>query len=286
MIPRMRIALATGSDMPKADPESHLLVGALAQLGIEAELLPWDSPIDWSAYRLVVVRSPWDYFRRLDAFLDWCREVDSCTRLVNSPRVIEWNSHKRYLTELADAGLPVVPTLHLPRGCVDARSRLADRPWQQVVIKPAVSISAIGALRTQADSPEADVHLARLLSDGDVLVQPYVESIATAGEASLIFFGGIFSHAVRKTPKAGDYRVQDLYGGTVGAHRATNAEVDLGMRALAAAPAATAYARVDLVHEAGRPLIMELELIEPELFLAASTDAPLDYARTLASLLT
>lgn len=277
----IRLALATAAELPKPDPESHLLVAACRQLGVEADLLPWDGETDWGAYPLVVIRTPWDYHRRLASFLAWCRDVEAETRLVNPLSVIAWNSHKRYLAELARAGLPTVPTLYLEAGSADGTARLRSCGWSEVVMKPAVSIGAIGALRTLADSGAARSHLAGLLAAGDVLVQPFLESIGTEGEISLIFFAGIYSHAIRKRPKPGDYRVQDLYGGTVHPCRPRPEEIEVAAAALAAAPGLTAYARVDLVHLAGHPVVMELELIEPELFLAAAPGAALAFAETL-----
>lgn len=276
-----RIALVTGAAMPKPDPESHLLVAALRRLDIDAELLPWDGPTDWAAYPLVALRTPWDYFQRLDEFLGWCRRTAAATRLLNPLPVIEWNSHKRYLAELAAAGLPTVPTLHLPRGCPDGIEQVLARDWPQVVVKPAVSIGAIGTLRCAAGAPVCQTHLNALLTDGDVLVQPFVESIASHGEASLIYFGGRYSHAIRKRPKPGDFRVQDLYGGSIGPHAPDAAEIETADAALAAVPAPTAYARIDLVRHAGQPAIMEIELIEPELFLGATPDAADRFAAAL-----
>jgi glutathione synthase/RimK-type ligase-like ATP-grasp enzyme len=112
-------------------------------------------------------------------------------------------------------GIPTVPTLWLDQGCADARAQLKARGWGEVVVKPAVSIGAIGALRADAADPACLAHLDRLVADGDVMVQPFVTSVAEAGEVSLVYFGGRFSHAIRKQPAAGDFRVQDMYGGTV-----------------------------------------------------------------------
>ena len=149
----IRIALVTGASMAKPDPESHLLVAALARRGIAADLVPWDSAQAWASYRLVVVRTPWDYFARLEEFLHWARTTSALTDFVNPFPVIEWNSHKAYLRELAAAGIATVPTLWLARGASDAATCLRDRGWDEVVVKPAVSIGAIGALRARAADP-------------------------------------------------------------------------------------------------------------------------------------
>lgn len=278
-----RIALVTGASMAKPDPESHLLVAALARRGIAAELVPWDSAQAWASYRLVVVRTPWDYFARLEEFLDWARRTSALTDFVNPFSVIEWNSHKAYLRELASAGIATVPTLWLARGAVDAARRLRDRGWEEVVVKPAVSIGAIGALRVRAADPACLRHVEQLVAEGDVMIQPFVASVAAAGEVSLIYFGGAFSHAIRKQPAPGDFRVQDMYGGTVHAHDPSDAEHELAARALACVPSPTAYARVDVVEFDHRPAVMEIELIEPELFLGASEFAADRFANVLQS---
>ena len=277
----IRIALVTGASMAKPDPESHLLVAALARRGIAADLVPWDSAQAWASYPLVVVRTPWDYFARLDEFLHWARTTSALTDFVNPFPVIEWNSHKAYLRELAAAGIATVPTLWLARGASDAATCLRDRGWDEVVVKPAVSIGAIGALRARAADPACVRHVEQLVAEGDVLIQPFVASVAAVGEVSLIYFGGAFSHAIRKQPAPGDFRVQDMYGGTVHTHAPSAAEYELAARALACVPPPTAYARIDLVEFDHKPAVMEIELIEPELFLGASALAADRFADVL-----
>lgn len=285
---KLPIALATGSVMPKPDRESHLLVEALAGLGLSAEIIPWDADINWGRYSLVVVRTPWDYFQRLDSFLAWLARVDALTRLTNPYRLIAWNCHKGYLRQLAEAGLPTIPTIWLPRHDGNYEQTLAAdasfRNWNEIIIKPAVSIGAIDILRARAGSAEASTHIGRLLERDDVMIQPFLPSIASAGEVSLIFFGGKFSHAIRKVPKAGDFRVQDMYGGVVRQHTATEAEIALAHAALDRAPAPSSYARIDLVRYEDRWTIMELEMIEPELFLSSDAGAATAFAKTLQHL--
>jgi len=278
-----RIVLVTGgAAMATPDPETHFLVDALERIGIEAVIAPWDSPEDWAAYPLVVVRTPWDYFLRLPEFLAWAERTSTLTAFVNPYAVIEWNSHKAYLRELSARGIPTVPTLWLDQGAADGVARLLETGWGEVVVKPAVSIGAIGALRADARDPACQAHLVALLADGDVMVQPFVASVARDGEVSLVYFGGHFSHAIRKQPAAGDFRVQEMHGGTVHAWTPAADELELATRALAATPAPTTYARVDLVRlPDGQPAVMELELIEPELFLGASPEVAPRFAEVL-----
>ena len=265
------VHLLTGEEMPKPDPETHLLTAALAQLGVSPRVLRWTDPEVGAGADLVVVRTPWDYIHRCDEFLEVCRNAGA--PVLNPPDVLAWNSHKRYLVELAEAGVPVVPT-RLVRAGADAALRDGEGRLA-LVVKPAVSSGSRGAARFESGDPGALAHLTDLATDRDTLVQPYVASVADSGERSLIFLGGEFSHAVDKLPAAGDYRVQEMYGGRYRSHEPTAAETRVAQSALAAAPARDLlYARVDLVDASGGPLVMELELIEPELFLGSHADAP------------
>ncbi len=278
------IVLVTGRVMQKAERETHLLVAALESAGVSAQVRPWGDGTDWSAVRLVVVRTPWDYFAHRHEFLAWAEGVAAVTRLVNSVEVLRWNSHKDYLLELARLGIATPPTTVLRRGASSAEQGAALSAFyaDDVVIKPAVSVGAIGALRASPGSRDAAEHLASALGAGDVLVQPLERAVLTEGEASLVYLGGAFSHAVRKVPAAGDYRVHDHHGGVVEAHEATGLQRAVAQAALSAAPGALSYARVDLVrlHD---PVVMELELIEPELFLHHDRGASERFARHLVA---
>ena len=153
------------------------------------------------------------------------------------------------------------------------------------MIKPAVSIGAIGALRAKTEDIASIRHLENLLVEGDVLVQPFVPDVSIAGEVSMIYFGGEFSHAIRKRPKPGEYRVQDHHGGTVHPHVPSIEEHDAASAALSATPRATMYARVDLVSLDNKPVVMELELIEPALFLPSSPAGTQQFAEKLCSII-
>ena len=272
--------------MRKPDPEIHLLVAALEQEAMAVVIRPWDNATDWASVPLVVVRSPWDYSDAHQEFLSWARSVAAVTRMVNPLEVLEWNSHKSYLLDLASSGVSTVVTTLVHRGASDDEQAgaLAVYPGE-LVIKPAVSVGAIGALRAAANSPEAAAHLAELASAGDVLVQPLAHSVLEGGESSLIYFGSQFSHAIRKLPADGDYRVQEHHGGSVVPHEPTDDEFAVAAATLAAAPAATAYARVDLVEVTGSPAVMELEAIEPQLFLDRDPGAAARFATHIATLL-
>jgi glutathione synthase/RimK-type ligase-like ATP-grasp enzyme len=196
--------------------------------------------------------------------------------------VIRWNADKRYLVDLAEAGVATVPTVVVERG--DCARTLADRAgeagWDEVVIKPAVSGAGRETYRLNArpDRPASEPHdpaaealWQRRVAQEDMLIQPFVPAIVDSGEVSLVVIDGEATHAVRKIAAPGEFRVQDDHGGTVHMHRPTARETDLAERAIAAAVERTAaailYARVDLVDAETGPQVMELELIEPELFL-------------------
>jgi len=277
-----QVVLVTGSRMPVADRESGLLVAALARRDVHAEIAPWDAAIDWARFALVVLRTPWDYVGRHERFLAWVRATADVTTLVNHADIIAWNLHKSYMVLLGRAGIPVVPTSLVPRGadmaCQNtARSAFGD----EIVIKPAIAAGASEAIRTTASSAQARAHLTELLVSGDALVQPYLAAVAD-GEVSLVSFGGVVSHAVRKLPAPGDFRVQEEHGGSVVAHVASDAERAVAQAVLSALPRPTLYARIDLVTTSDGPLLMEAELIEPELFLPFASGAADRFAAVLA----
>lgn len=275
------VLLLTGADMPVPDPESGLLVEALAERGARAELVIWDAPLDWAAAELVVVRTPWDYVDRPEHFLATLREIAAVTTLVNPAGLVAWNHHKRYLAELERAGVPVVPLALAGRAAsLDQQDAARTAFGDDIVIKPAIAAGAWGAIRTRADSDEAREHLAALVRDGDALVQPYLDAVED-GEVSLVFFGGELSHAVRKVPAAGDFRVHAEHGGSVEHHEPTGAELAVARAVFEAAPHRATYGRIDLVTTAAGPLLMEAELIEPELFLTRDPRAAARFAGVL-----
>ncbi|MEZ0065803.1 hypothetical protein ABIA32_001803 [Streptacidiphilus sp. MAP12-20] len=285
------IVLLTGRTMPREVSENDLLADELRQLGVSAEIQPWDEPLDWSEHGFALVRTTWDYWDRLGEFVAWAEQTQKRTTLRNPAEVIVWNCHKGYLVGLGTLGIPVIPTRLLREGADEgeiaaALAEFGERHGEaELVAKPAVSAGARGALRTRATAPDAAAHLAGLVANGDALLQPLAESVLTRGETSLVFFGQEFSHAVRKVPAQGEYRIHEHHGGSVQPHTPSEAELAAARAALAAAPAETAYGRVDLVELPDGPAVMELELIEPELFLPFADGATARYARHLAELL-
>jgi len=270
--------------MPKPDRDTGLLVDALARRDVTAQVVAWDAPFDWSSCRLALIRSPWNYWRHLGAFLEWGEAVSQVTRLLNPLSVIQWNCEKTYLFELQNAGLPILPTVHFRAGEPPSVDRLFANEFSgELVIKPTIGAGSNGALRARKDDLAFLPHLEVLLSRSDALAQPYVPDVSANGEMSLIYFEGKYSHAIRKRPAEGDFRVQDQYGGTLHEHTPSPREMEIAEAAIAAVPETTLYGRVDLVYFEGQPAIMELEVIEPELFLRKSEKGVERFASALQS---
>ncbi|MEO9079453.1 MAG: hypothetical protein ABI268_09085 [Rhodanobacter sp.] len=281
-----RLAFATSSELASIQSDDAQLARALEQLGIKPVPCVWNDPaVDWSVFDAVLIRTIWDYFKHHAAFIDWLDRLDQLgIPTFNNSRVLRWNSDKRYLIELAEHGVVTIPTRlagnnELPRV-------LASMPHQQVVIKPTISGGAWHTLRGQIGEPAFVEAVTRLPPELDYLVQPFVPEIVSTGEWSLLYFGGTFSHAVLKHPATGDYRVQSEHGGSVEPAQPDSATLVAAEKALIAVAAMgygeLAYARVDGVISAGQFLIMELELIEPFLFLAAQPQTAGRFARYLA----
>lgn len=276
----MRVALITGAEMAKPDPESHLLIHELGLLGITSELISWRASLDWSLFDLVIIRTPWDYFLHLEEFLSWVEDVEKVTRVLNSSRILRWNSHKKYLKELSSFGVPTVPTVWVTKNqqCADLIDSIE---WPIVVVKPAVSIGAIGALKGHSQNNLVKQHLEEEVKKGDVMIQPFLESVADFGELSLVYFNGVYSHSILKKPQQGDYRVQDAYGGTNAVYEPEIEAQKIGDQVLSYLPDFSLYARVDLVKYQNQWLLMELEAIEPELFLPIAPHASVLFAKAI-----
>ncbi|WP_069773917.1 RimK family alpha-L-glutamate ligase [Streptomyces sp. LUP30] len=268
-----RVALVTYDPRSQAskDVDLPVLVEALRAAGAEADGVFWDdADVDWASYDLVVIRSTWDYSWRADEFTAWAQKVAAVTRLANPAAVVRWNADKRYLGELAAAGVPTVPTRYFAPG------EPAELPaGGEYVIKPASGAGARYAARYTPDAHETAVrHLARLHAEGlTAMVQPYVRAIDTGGERALQFFGGRLLHASRKRAVLAPgtaFDAEKVAHPGLEPWTPSPAELAVAESALAALPGAPEllYARVDLVDgDDGRPQVMELELVEPNLFL-------------------
>jgi glutathione synthase/RimK-type ligase-like ATP-grasp enzyme len=269
------VAIATCGEVGELDIDAPRLISALAERGIAAHPATWDDPeVDWLAYELVIVRSTWDYPRRRDAFVAWAERLP---RVLNSAEVLRWNTDKCYLGELAAAGVPTVPTIFAAPGDDAA---LPD--WPEFVIKPTISVGSADTARWRrgTDDATALAHLRDLHAAGrTAMLQPYLAGVDVAGESALLFIGGAFSHSVRKAPilSAGEGPTPlaiGAYREQITPREAGAAERAVAEKVLAAVPGGAAellYARVDLLPGTdGSPVLLELELTEPALFLWAA----------------
>ena len=296
----MSIGIATCAELPDLDEDERRLLDALTALGAEAVPAVWDDPlIDWSSFDAVILRATWDYSRRIEEFIAWTRRVASVSILLNPADIVEWNTNKRYLTDLATAGVPVVPTVfvEVPQSSSVSVSWEPPAGFAEFVVKPVVSAGSRDTMRyspvTSGDAP--DLHVRRLLAAGEaVMIQPYLEAVDTIGETALVFIGGEFSHAVCKGQMlrldaegekvAGLYVVEEITP-----RSSSPAERAVADAALAAIPGGldrVLYARVDVIPDAsGEPVVLELELTEPSLFFRHDhTAAPRLAAALLARL--
>jgi glutathione synthase/RimK-type ligase-like ATP-grasp enzyme len=271
------VALATCARFPDLTPDDHLLLEALAAAGVAAEPAVWDAPgIQWNRYAAVVIRSCWDYHLRVMEFLAWVEQVERAgITLWNPAAVLRWNADKTYLRDLGADGVAVVPTHWVdPGDPTPLATVMEERGWGDVVVKPSVSASAYQTRRLDhAAAATEEPWFRSLAAGGRVLVQPFLPEIESAGEWSLIFIAGRFSHAALKRPASGDFRVQVELGGSHQPAFPGREIIESAACTLELTPAPCLYARVDGCVVDGRFLLMELELLEPVLFLAQEPDA-------------
>ncbi len=257
------------------DLELH---SAFAARGVEATFVPWDAPVDWARFKAAVIRTPWDYHERFAEFSAWLDRLDAAgVPLWNPSSLIRWNARKTYLLELASEGFPVIPTAQVSD---DGLARHVER-WREIVVKPEVGGGGAWTFRANEGSFRAvEAELAQA-GDRKFLVQPFDPAV-TRGEWSLVYFDGVFSHAVFKVARSGEFRIHEEHGG-----RILPAEADAGLRSVAdrfaTARGILPYARVDLLGEGASARLVELELIEPELFFRFSAGAPTRYADALVA---
>lgn len=285
------IAVATCADLSEREVDDRPLLAAFRELGVEVRLVVWDdSCIDWSRFDACLIRTTWDYAERLDEYVAWADRVTAATRLFNSAQIVRWNTRKDYLAELEARGAPLAPTVWLERGSsVELVAVLRERGWRRGFLKPVVGATARETLRFstrpaegESGLSEAQAHVDRLLPREDLMLQPYYSSVETEGEFSAIFIDGECTHAVRKLPVPGDYRVQDDFGASDEAYRLEPDELELARTIVEMVETDLLYARVDfLLDEQGRMRLNELELVEPALFFRHGPHAAERLARAL-----
>ena len=278
-------AIVTARDVGDDDVDRPLLSAALERAGLGYRVCVWDDPqVDWSSFDAVVIRSTWDYTLRLDEYLDWIAAVP--VPLFNPEPVVRWNVDKRYLSELAAAGIPVVPTQYVSASCdVDEALAVAFADGEaqgQVVVKPTVSAGSRDTARHD-DRELARIDVERLVDAGrTAMIQPYQRGIETAAETGTVFFDGRFSHGFRKDPMltgvaaAPDPSARHIARERVGSRRPSQSELAVAERAaswMAERFGRLAYLRVDLVPGTAGPLVIEVEAVEPSLFFTTDPTA-------------
>jgi len=270
----IRLALATCAHLPGVHPDDVHLAASLSLVGIEPVACVWSDPaIDWSGFDAVLIRTTWDYFQRYEEFLSWLDRLPVPT--INERALLRWNSDKRYLLDLVKRGIDIVPVRVASHAALPAL--LAEMSGQDLVVKPTISGGAWNTVRGIAGDASFEEAVAALPSGYEYILQAFVPEVARDGEWSLLFFDGEFSHAILKRAASGEFRVQSQFGGSVDALEPTAEMLASARKSLDAVAALGymdhAYACVDGVVIDGRFRLMELEMIEPALFLAPRPEA-------------
>lgn len=272
MVSRAKIALLTCAQYPELFEDEHALLARLASRDIDARAVIWNNPnVDWRSFDRVVLRNTWDYFERMVEFLPWLDQMErEQVELRNSIPLIRWNMDKFYLRELEGKGVRIVPTLFLDKGsAVDLAECIEERRFGEAILKPAVSGGAYRTHRIPAGAGrDFQSHAEVILKECGALVQPFISEVVSEGEWSFLFFGGVFSHAVLKTPAQGDFRVQPQFGARTVQMSPSPELIAEARRSLDLLPFPALYARIDGVRVKGELQLMEVEVIEPYLFTA------------------
>jgi glutathione synthase/RimK-type ligase-like ATP-grasp enzyme len=268
----------TGTYIDNVLLEDKLIIDALEAKGLKVHRMNWDNPdFDWTSTRYVLFRAIWDYFDRFPEFSKWLGDVSQKTKLINPFDQIVWNMDKHYLRDLENVGINIVKTDFVEIG--DTRTlkqAISDSGWDHVILKPAVSGGARHTYKIKpGESAQHEAIFKELIAEEGMLIQPFINSIMEKGEVSFMVFGGKYSHAVLKKAKEGDFRVQDDHGGTVHPYEASAEEIEFVQSVMAKCKTVPIYGRVDVTWDNGDKLaLVELEIIEPELWFRESSESP------------
>ena len=257
--------------------EDDLVVEACRSCGLRVTRKAWDDPlVNWSMTKAILFRSTWDYFDRFDSFSQWLNDVSLKTKLFNSKALIQWNIDKHYLTDLSQSGVAIPKTHFIERGSkLPLKTIFTSLDWSKAVLKPCVSGAGRHTYLIENTSVKSYESIFKvLIAQEDMMLQEFQENIVAQGEISMMVFNGKFTHAVLKKAKAGDFRVQDDFGGTVHEYRPSQEEIDFTLKAVNACNELPLYARVDIFYDNNNHLALgELELVEPELWFRLNTNA-------------
>jgi glutathione synthase/RimK-type ligase-like ATP-grasp enzyme len=278
---RLTVGFAADARHRKLEPDDRLAASEIENLGATV------IPVVWSAtdsHRtpcdLLIIRSCWDYHLHPEAFLRWIAETSLHSKVLNPPTMLCWNIDKRYLEEFQDMGFPIPRTVVLERGSpADLRSRMALHGFESVIVKPAISASSYGTFLVPHGKASAfNARVGRLLQERVMLLQEFIPEVHARGEWSLIFLGESFSHALWKLPREGDFRAQSEFGGSVKAMPPPAEALHLATKLVEKFAGNSLYCRVDLLESDRGWLVLELELIDPELFFGAAPDSARRFA--------
>ena len=266
------VAFVTYAALPYGSDDDRLAIHCLLDQDIKARFLVWDDPrVDWAKFDSIVLRSCWDYHERPAEFARWIKRLALLDApLWNRPDLVLWNMNKHYLSDLSAKGVGTAPTVWLERGAtVSLPEIMQQQGWDRAVVKPVISASAHRTwLVSTEEAIEKQPELARMLQDTGVMVQRFIEEITERGEWSFVFLNREFSHAVLKQPAPGDFRVQNEFGGFIRADKPAPELIEQAVKIMASVEGPCLYARVDAIDTGRDLMLMELELIEPYLFLA------------------
>jgi glutathione synthase/RimK-type ligase-like ATP-grasp enzyme len=279
----MRIALLSIQDLSDFVADDELVVEPLRRLGHVAEFVPWQATVEWRKYDGVVIRTTWDYQHHLPAFLGVLQDIGTQTRLANPLEIVKWNADKQiYLQDIEKRGGKIVPTIWSNNG-IDSRQIQAwfeQLQTDEIVIKPTIGANAQHAFRLKCGDEAAEK--LGVLKTRPYMVQPFMRGIVEEGEFSLFYFSGEYSHTILKTPKTGDFRVQEEHGGIIQATKPTADLLATGERIMHNISPTPLYARIDFVRTGeGEFAVVELELIEPSMYLREAAHAPQMFASAI-----
>jgi len=283
---KKRLALITWSGLPHGAESERLMLPYLAATRVETEIVDWrSSGCDFSQFDLIVLRSCWDYHLRVAEFIDWLRRTTSGVPVLNHVKTVLWNHNKFYLREVEAMGIEIAPTLFVNgSGPIASSGWLEIRSWRKCVVKPAVSASAHRTWLFDSVAIPEEEELKSSMEGEPFLIQQFIPDVETQGEISFIYIEGAYSHAVLKQPAAGDFRVQKEHGGSAELFYPDSALLAQAneIAARVAQVRDSLYCRIDAVARNGKLVLMELELIEPELFLGLAEGAAERFADAIA----
>jgi glutathione synthase/RimK-type ligase-like ATP-grasp enzyme len=264
----MHIALATAAHLPGGSDDDQVLIDAMRTRGITVTPAIWDQPADWDRFDAVLIRSVWDYHLKFPRFLEWLDILEATgVRVQNTVDVVRWNADKKYMLELERRGVRITPT-RVVRADDDVSLErvMRDAGWREAVVKPAVSSTGYETWFVTAPcSANDEARFAKQRAAMDVLVQEFASGVRT-GEMSFVFLSGQYSHCVLKRAAGTEFRIHVEHGGSVESYQPAPVEIKWAESVMASVSEPWTYARVDAVNNPGGLLLMELELLDPELF--------------------